>query len=248
MRISIANMVKKHNWLYGGLSVFLLILVWQVAGFNVNNRTLLPYPIDVVNAMSTILTTTSTYQILLYSFFRLTTAIIIAGLLGISFGLVAGFSRTVSSFFQPLVTSLRTVPVASIIVVVLILFGSSKAIYIITFVMLFPILFEATKQGVLNIDQSLIEALSLEQKRTAFTLVNMFFPLSIPYIKTGILQSIGLGFKVLVMSEFIAQSPKSIGNALYMGRINFMYDHVFAWTIIIIFIVIMIERLVNRLN
>ncbi len=240
--------IAKNKLLLGILSVVLLIIIWQFAAFRVANRFLLPYPIDVWHALINILLKGETYRIILHSFARLLTAMTLATLVGVCLGLLGGFNRFIDYFFRPLVTSLRTVPVASIIVVILILYGSRTSLYIITFVMLFPIIYEATKQGVLNIDRSLIEALSLEEERKAYVLRHLYFPLSMPFIKTGLLQSIGLGFKVLVMAEFIAQSPVSIGNALYRGRINLEYANVFAWTIIIIFIVIIIEQCVNKLK
>ncbi len=232
----------------GFLSVVIFIIIWQVSAFRVSNRFLLPYPVDVLRALIDILLTASTYRIIAHSFYRLLTAIVLAALAGVSLGLLGGFNRHVDYFFRPLVSALRTVPVASIIVVILILYGSRTSLYIITFVMLFPILFEATKQGVLNINRSLIEALSMEAERKGYALLHLYLPLSMPFIKTGLLQSIGLGFKVLVMAEFIAQSPVSIGNALYVGRVNLEYADVFAWTAIIIVIVIAIEQLVNKLK
>ncbi|MGM0436589.1 MAG: hypothetical protein ACQEQA_06005, partial [Bacillota bacterium] len=55
-----------------------------------------------------------------------------------------------------------------------------------------------------------------------------------------------LGFKVLVMSEFIAQSDVSIGRMLYEGRITLDYESVFAWTLLIVFVVFVIESVLSR--
>ncbi len=232
----------------GLLAVALFILLWTVASLRVDNRLLLPAPTDVLSALGRLLSTPQTYRILLSSFVRLLTAVALGTGVGVFIGLLAGVLPNVDAFFKPLVTSLRTVPVASVIVVILILYGSRTSLYIITFLMLFPILYEATRQGVLNIDPSLKEAYRLETQRWWFAALKFYLPLTLPFIKTGLLQSLGLGFKVLVMAEFVAQSPVSIGQALYISRISLAYDDVFAWTLIIIALVLMLETLVQKLK
>ena len=232
----------------GLLAVALFILVWTVASLRVDNRLLLPAPTDVLSALGRLLSTPQTYRILLSSFMRLLSAVVLGTGVGVTIGLLAGILPNVDAFFKPLVTSLRTVPVASVIVVILILYGSQTSLYIITFLMLFPILYEATRQGVLNIDPSLKEAYRLETQRWWLGAVKFYLPLTLPFIKTGLLQSLGLGFKVLVMAEFVAQSPVSIGQALYISRISLAYDEVFAWTIIIIGLVLSLETIVQKLK
>jgi NitT/TauT family transport system permease protein len=70
--------------------------------------------------------------------------------------------------------------------------------------------------------------------------------LALPFIKVGLIQSFGLGFKVLVMSEYLAQTKTSIGMMLYEGRIMMEYADVFAWTLIIIVIVFGMETLLGK--
>jgi len=128
------------------------------------------------------------------------------------------------------------------------LLGRSFSLYVITFLMIFPIIYEASKQGVRNIPQPLKNHMALEGHPKWVILLNIQLPLSFPYIKTSLFQSIGLGFKVIVMAEFITQTRIGIGRELYNGSISIQYENVFAWTIIIIFIVTLFELLLNSLR
>ena len=237
-----------RKYVLGVFSVLIIVILWYLNALRINNSYLFPFPRDVLVALVNLLSTFETYRIILTSFGRLVTAILVASLLGIILGLISGIKPILSELLNPIVTSLRTLPVASVIVVILILYGQTQSLYIISFLMLFPVLFEATRQGVINIESALLEALQLERRRPIYELLVVYLPLSMPFIKTGLLQSIGLGFKVLVMAEFIAQSPVSIGRALYVGRVNIQYEIVFAWTIIIIVLVTIIEVFVNKLK
>lgn len=236
-------MKKTH---YGLLAVLAILVVWTITSWRFGNRLLLPAPDDVLLALVRLLSTSQTYRTLLSSVGRLFIALVMGIGVGVVLGLLAGILPALDAFLKPIVTSLRTIPVVSVIVVVLILYGSQSALYIITFLMLFPLIYEATRQGILHIEPSLKEAYRLETQRWWLGAIKFYLPLTMPFIKTGILQSLGLGFKVLVMAEFVAQSPYSIGRALYVSRITLAYDEVFAWTVLIIGLVLVLETLVQK--
>ena len=233
---------------YALLMILILIIIWQIYAYRINNPFIFPNVGLVIESLLRILLQSDTYIIIGNSFARLILSIVIAGGLGIILGLFSGERESLDYFLNPIVVSLRTLPVASIIIIILILFARNQALFVITFLMLFPIIYEATKQGVKHIDKTLKEALLLEQVHYFYKQVHIIIPLTFPYIKTALLQSIGIGFKVLIMAEFISQADKSIGRALYMGSININYADVFAWTIILIIIVTIIENFVKKLN
>ncbi len=237
----------KNKWL-PFLTVLVLVLLWQIQAIRIGNRTLFPYPVDTANALFELLSSTDTYRIIGLSMFRLIFSAGLSSLVGIGVGILAGLKPMIASALTPIVSTLRTLPVASLIVVILILFGQQFALYVITFLMLFPLNYEAARQGIANIERSLEEVLTLESDHILKGLWKVRIPLALPYIKTGFLQSIGIGFKVLVVAEFISQTPRSIGYALYMGRITIAYDVVFAWTVLLIAIVISIEHFIKRLK
>ena len=189
-----------------------------------------------------------TYRIIAHSLFRLLASIMIAAVFGIFIGLLGGTFKTLNHLLMPLVAGLRSLPVASLIVIILILYAEHTAIYIISFLLLFPLIYEASRQGVLNLDTDIKQVVKLEPISLKTKLFFVYLPLAFPYIKSGLLQSIGLGFKVLVMAEFISQAQNSIGRMLNVGRINLEYDLVFAWTLIIIFLVMFLEIVVNSMK
>lgn len=229
-------------------TVLFIILLWQIQSYRVGNSTLFPYPVDAFNAFVSLLQSKSTYQIVAFSFMRLVLSAGMSTLLGVSVGILSGLKPDIGKALSPVVSTLRTLPVASLIVVILIIFGQQFSLYVITFLMLFPLNYQGAKDGIQAIDQSLEEVLTIETSNRFRGLFLVRIPLAFPYIKTAFLQSIGIGFKVLVVAEFIAQTPRSLGQELYMGRISLDYDQVFAWTILLIILVITIEHFINRLR
>lgn len=228
------------------LSIFFIFLVWVVAGAIVDNSLLLPKPVDVIVAFGKIFIETDSLSVILFTILRLLVGVLIASLLGLLLGILAGFKNSFATFFNPLVTILRTVPVISITVILLIIFGFSLTPYIITFLMLFPLIYQGTYGAITNIDSELIDVYKLEDDNFWSGLVHCYFPLISKNIRTSLLQSLGLGIKVLVMAEYLSQTKNSIGNQLYLAKVNLQYDEVFAWTFLLIFIALLFELLINH--
>ncbi|MFH0992949.1 MAG: ABC transporter permease subunit [bacterium] len=226
--------------------IFAIFLVWIIAAAIIANPMLVPSPWNTARALYAILTTGWSLQAIGMTALRLVLSLLGAALLGLSAGLAAGLVPGVYRFMRPVVTVLRTVPVISIVVIILIIFGFDATPYIITFLMIFPLLFQATAEGVRQIDPELIDVYRLEDDTLWRGLRYCYLPLIAPSIRTAFLQSAGLGVKVLVMAEFLAQTQSSIGNALYLAKVNLDFAKVFAWTILLILMAVGIETVINR--
>lgn len=217
-------------------SIISIIMLWWLIYVIVDHNLILPSPIDVLLTLWRLCTSGETYRVMGLSLVRLFISVITASLLGIGLGIIAGIKKKVSYFIKPYMTILRTLPIISIAVIILILVGFSLAPYVMTFMMVFPIVYQATENGISNIDQSYIDIYHLEHHDSLLALKMLYLPLIKPYIILSLFQSLGLGLKVLVMSEYISQTKHSIGNSLYMSKTFLNYHEVFAWTILLIMI------------
>lgn len=230
------------------LSILVLASLWQLRAVQIQNPLIFPYLDTILTTLYTLLLDITTYEIILMSLLRLFVAFVLAMVIGISLGLIGGMYANFNHLLTPFVSGLRSLPVASLIVLFLMLYGPALAIYIIVFLMIFPIVYEASRRGVLSVDSAISQALRLEPLSPFKKTVLMYLPLAIPNIKSGAIQSIGLGFKVLVMAEFIGQAQSSIGRMIYLGRINLDYAFVIAWTIIIVLLVLGLEIIVHNIE
>lgn len=232
----------------GAFSVLMVVLAWAVYARSIDNPLAFARPLAVFNELFTMLAIGTTYETIGVSLARLLSATMLSGLTGVFTGLLAGKFLSVDYFLHPIVSSLRTLPIASVIVILWIIFATSTALYVIAFLMLFPIFYEASKQGVRHIDPSLIDAVTLEPFHPIAHFFHIYLPLSAPYIKTATLQSFGLGFKVLIMAEFIMQPANGVGIALYESSLDINSAQMLSWTIIIIVLALGIEVLVGKLK
>jgi NitT/TauT family transport system permease protein len=226
------------------LSIFIVFLLWGFIYAIINEPLIFPTPVETFKALIEIITKETTT--ILASLLRLLIIVFISTLLGVILGFLASQKKWLKHYFEPFVTALRTIPIISVIVIILILVGFSLTPYVVTFIILFPVMYQSTLDAVLGIDSSYIDVLHLDENRWIPSLRYCYLPLVKNQLITALLHSIGLGVKVLVMSEYLSQTPNSIGRSLYMANTNIMYTHVFAWTICLICIVVLIEYLIRK--
>lgn len=229
-------------------SFIILLLIWHTISLNVGNNYIVPSPNHVFRDIFYILTDIDNILIIGRSLFRLFSSLIVASLTGIILGFLAAKFKLIDQFFKPIVSTLRATPVVAIIIILLILVGRLNSVYIIVFLILFPIMYESVIGGVYKIDDNLIDAFRLDPSTLFQTFFYMYLPLTLSNIKIALLQSVGLGFKVLVMAEFIAQTKNSIGLTLYEASISINYSIIFAWSIIIIALAISIEIVIHKIK
>jgi NitT/TauT family transport system permease protein len=235
--------MKKTLWISS--SIFVLFMIWVITYQSIDHQLIMPSPQSVFLSMFELLTNISTLGIIASSIFRLFISILLSTILGIILGMLSGLNQKVSWVMKPYVTILRTIPVISIIVILLILFGYRITPFIITFLMVFPIVFQAAESGIKAIDRELIDVYHLERHNFIISIQDLYFPMIQKYLILSFLQSFGLGLKVLIMAEYLGQTRNSIGNSLYLAKSNLNYSEVFAWTILLILVSFSLEYIVH---
>lgn len=235
----------KKGWIYL-ISLISLCIIWYLMYVIIGHDLVLPSPINVFQRFFEIVFSLKAITIITHTLLRLFLAIFISASIGIMCALIAYFRPVFGYMMKPYVTILRTIPVISIVVILLIILGYSWTPYAITFFMVFPIIYQAVFQGLQDINHELLDVIKLEEKHMIYMIFGFYLPQIKSHIYLSFLQSFSLGLKVLVMAEYLSQTKFSIGNELYLAKINLMYQDVFAWTILLILIAICIEMIIQH--
>lgn len=237
---------KKLLTVAGILFVF---LVWWIASCFVT-RVIIPGPYATLVRLFELLGSASTYKNLLGTLTRLLIGFGISFLIGTVLGIIAGMYNSLATFLKPLITTLRTLPTAAVILVFITLVTSLNAPYYVVFLAVFPISYEAALSGVSNISSKYMLPLRLEGDKKLNSIFRVILPLSLPYILLGLLTSLGLGMKVEIMSEIIAGNTSlvGVGSAIKTAMMYVEMKDIFAYSIIIIALIGTIEGLLGYLK
>jgi NitT/TauT family transport system permease protein len=226
-------------------SILSLVFIWYLIYIIIDHPLLIPPISKVIETFFKMLIESSFLNALWHTAFRLIISLLISSVCGISLGYLSAKNKTLELILSPHVTILKTIPVISVIIIMYILVGYQIAPFIITFFMIFPIFYQATYQGIKAINQDLLDVYHLEMENRYLEIKYVYLQNIKDFLILASYQSFGLGFKVLVTSEFITQTQNSIGRLLYQAKVNLAYDYVFAITILLIIITVIVEMFMS---
>lgn len=130
----------------------------------------------------------------------------------------------------------------SIIILALVWFKSYYVSVFTAILTCFPIVYTNVVEGIKNVDIKLIEMAQIYKVKKKYIIKDIYLPSIRPYIVSGVLMCLGLGFKVTVSSEVLSTPKYSIGLNLLNSKSMLDTSELFAWTIVVILFSFIFER------
>lgn len=227
-------------------AVGIWLLVWFAVALIVNNQLKFPGPVETIRVLfSRIIAGDGFILTVGTSLLRIVLGLILAFITGLTLGIPAGLYKGFSDFMDPLVTVMKSTPVMSFIILAMIWFRFSTVPVIICFMMCFPIIYQNSREGLLNTDKKLIQMAELYKVNKGKILNGIYLKSMKPYINSAMGICLGLAFKVTVAAEVLASPDYGIGSRLYDAKIYLEPVEVFAWTFIILVLSYVMEQLLG---
>ena len=233
-------------------AVIFWLFLWQAGAMVINQRIILVSPLRVLARLAELAPTPEFWGAIGYSLVRITAGFLLGVAAGTLLAALSARFRRVEELLAPALLAIKSIPVASFIILALILFSSRNLAVLISFLVVFPILYVNTLAGLQSADIRLLEMARVFRVRPLRRVRFIYLPALLPYLSGGCRVALGMSWKSGVAAEVIGLPSHSIGEHLYMSKIYLETDGLFAWTIVIIAISVLVERLVlfflNRLQ
>lgn len=136
------------------------LAIWQLGSVILNRDSLLPLlvsPVQVLVRVAQLSVTTDFWASICFSLLRIATGFFLAAGLGILLAMLSARFHQVKDILAPVVLAVKTIPVASFIILVLILFSSRSLAALISFLMVLPIIYTNVLAGIEAADRQLLE-------------------------------------------------------------------------------------------
>ena len=235
--------------IYFSLGILFVFIIWIIGEAIIDNNYVIPTISDTFKALLDLFSKGHTYKVLGYTLLRLFISVSICFILGMLLAVLAYNFERFKWFIKPIITLFKTLPIAVVIILLLIILNKELAPYYIVGVVVLPVVYEAILIGLENINKDVLDEVKLSTGITPKVIFNIHFPMIFPAILTAIIQSVGLGLKVLVMAEYISQPNYSIGNEfVYYKDIALEMEYLYAWSIILILFVLSVEILISYIS
>lgn len=228
-----------------GMILFWLLL-WQVASVALHNNIILVGPLEVIHSLLFQAFTVEFWKTIAFSFGKISLGFFLAFMAGIIIGGAAYRFPLLEDFLQPPVSFLKSVPVASFIILALIWIGSENLSLFISFLVVFPMIYIHTMAGLRSADKKLLEMARVFRMPPFKKLYYIYRPALLPHLISGCRVALGMSFKSGIAAEVIGVPVHSIGERLYMAKIYLSTADLFAWTLVIVVISAAFEALFLR--
>ena len=235
-------MNSRRFWARAGAILFALA-AWQTAAAFVGQSILLCGPAEVVKRLCELVLEKGFWSTVAFSLARIVAGFFTAFIAGILLAVFAGRFSLVETLLWPFVVTIKSVPVASFIIISLVWLTSKQLSQFISFLMVFPVIYSNVLAGIKATDPKMLEmakAFRLPFKRR-FLFVQL--PQIRPFLVSACSVALGLSWKSGIAAEVIGIPTGSIGERLYMAKIYFDTAELFAWTLVIVLASQLFEKL-----
>ena len=221
--------------------------VWWAASALVGDSLLLPSPYETLVRLAELAASSDLFLCAAASLLRVSVGIIAAVVAGILTAALCCALRAADRLVFPFMTVIKSTPVASFIILALVWLGTSVLPAFISFLMVYPLIFTNVRAGIRSVDPAHLRLCDVFGLSPAKRIRRIYIPTAYPYFVTSVKASLGLAWKAGIAAEVIAAPKYSIGAMLYQSKVYFETTDLFAWTLVIIIMSLLIELAFGKL-
>jgi NitT/TauT family transport system permease protein len=228
-------------------SVAFWLLVWEVAARAIGEEIILVSPVEVLVNLSHMIVTASFWKAVWFSFIRIAGGFFLATLVGTVLAAASYVASPVRILLSPLVRTIKAIPVASFIILVLLWISSKNLSICISFLMVFPIIYTNVLEGLDATSHELIEMADLFCIGMPKRITSIYLSQVMPFFRSACSLGLGLAWKSGIAAEVIGIPVGSMGENLYQAKVFLATADLFSWTLVIVLVSVLFEHLVLAL-
>lgn len=225
------------------VSIIFWLGVWQIVAMKINSKILLVSPIEVAERLIKLVPTAEFWGSAAFSAARI--------LLGFALGMTAGCVlawgsgklRFIRILFSPLISVMKSIPVASFTILALIWIGSKDLSVLVSFLICVPIVYANMLEGIDNLDPKLKEMSKIFGIPLWKRFTGVYLSQLLPYFRSAVRLAVGLCWKSGVAAEVIGIPDGSMGEKLFESKVYLETADLFAWTLAVILFSWLCEKL-----
>ena len=234
--------LKKPAYLL--ISIAAWTLLWQYAAERLDKSVLLPRPGKVLHAFFELVKSERFGTILRSSLLHIATGFAAALVIGCLLAVLCRFSDLAAAIMIPPMKLVKTVPVVSFIILLLLWVKPERISVVISFLIVLPVVYENVSRGVRETPESMVDMARIFRVPLLRRLRFLYLPNAVPYATAAVSSGLSLCWKAGIAAEIIGLSKDSIGRQLYDAKLYLDTENLFAWTIVVILVSVVMEWLI----
>ena len=219
------------------------LLVWTALSYAVDKEVLLPSPLSVLRTLTSLFILPSYWASIGASLIRILIGYIAGCAVALLLSVLCFRFSVADALLSPVLSVVRAVPIASFIILALVWIGRDRIPSFSAFLMVLPIVTGNTVTGLRAADPELREVCQLYRLGVLKTARLLYIPAARPHFLSAARTSLGMAWKAGIAAEVLCSLSASIGGQIYESKLYLETSALFAWTITVICISMLIEKL-----
>lgn len=228
-------------------AIIVAILLWQLLAMKLDQKLLLAAPVDVAKTLGVLVKSQEFYSAIAYSMGRILLGLLIGAAVGTACALLAGRWHFMEVFFWPYFSAMKATPVASIVILCLVWLSSRRLSVFIVFLVVTPVIYTNILAGIKNLDLKMKDMARVFGINGVRRLLYVYLPELKTYIIAAFTLATGMAFKAGIAAEVIGTPQGSVGKMLYNAKVYLETPELFAWTLVIIVLSVVVEQVILKL-
>lgn len=226
------------------IAILFWLLIWEIVALSINKELILPGPALVFQRIGEFIFTASFWTTVSNSLLNILLGIVIGFALGTVTAILTSYIKPLEILLKPLTVLIKVTPVASFILLLILWTRRETISSVVSVLIVFPIVWANVSQGVVSVDKKLIEVAKVFKLPFLKKVGYLYVPSVLPSILSALRSSIGLAWKAGISAEILALPQKTIGYEMFEAKNYLLRVDVFAWTVIIIVLSVIIEKII----
>ncbi len=232
-------------WVKKTLGALLWVVLWAGIAALINKELLVPTPAATWQALLALVAEPAFWKAAALSMLRILYGFLLAATVGTLGGILSHRYGLFDWLFSPLLHLIRSVPVASFIILAYVWVETPYLPVFIAFLMVVPLFWGNLRTGMDNTDIKELEmgrVLGLSRLRLW---KEIRLPALSPYFRTACVTGLGFAWKSGVAAEVISRPDYSLGDLLQSAKYDLESPTVFALTAVIALLSLGLELLLH---
>ena len=220
-------------------------VIWLIA-LLLDKPFLLPTPPAILSALWGLCGTGGFWGAIALSLLRVLGGLAIGVVAGMLIGILVHLFPAAAILLRPLLTVVRSTPVASFVILVWSFTGSAALPFVIAALMVAPIVADELATGLATTDRALDEMTALFGFSPYRRFIVYRLPAALPYLFGAVTTSVGFAWKAGVAAEILAATARSVGREIYFSKLTLAIDELWAWTVAVVILSLILELIVKK--
>lgn len=220
---------------------------WIIVAHAVGESLLLPPPREVISRLGVLCTQSSFWHTMITSLTRILAGILMGVLSGVILAVITHFIPPLYTLFFPVITVIRSTPVASFIILAYLWMSRETLPSFISVLMVVPIVWVNLHEALGATDNRLLEMAKVYGFSPWKKFRRIYLPSATPAFMASCRSSVGLAWKAGIAAEVLIAPSISIGKNISESKQYLETVDLFAWTLTVVLLSLALEILVISL-